>query len=129
MDNSLFYLDSSCGCRVTYGELARDVAAVDSVPKAVGFQNAYDLFVTLLAGARQGATLVLADEIGGLAKIEDELQTCLAELAMIARDLLEGGRDQQTAPTPHAQPLSPTYRSEGSDDLLQSVTTNPQGNE
>ena len=64
MDDSLFYLDSSSDCRVTYGELARDVAAVESVPATVKFRDAYDLFVTLLAGARQGATLVLADELG-----------------------------------------------------------------
>ncbi|MCC7338466.1 MAG: long-chain fatty acid--CoA ligase [Pirellulaceae bacterium] len=120
MDNSLFYLDSSSDCRVTYGELARDVAAVDSVPKAVGFQNAYDLFVTLLAGARQGATLVLANEMGQAVGVEDELTKCRSEPRVTERENQKPGSDMQMASAPHPQPLSPEYWSEGSYDRLRS---------
>ena len=42
LDDSLFYIDNSNTCRVTYGELARDVAAVaaESVPSAHAYRDA-----------------------------------------------------------------------------------------
>jgi acyl-coenzyme A synthetase/AMP-(fatty) acid ligase len=120
LDDSLFYLDNSSECRVTYGELARDVAAVESVPEVIAYRDAYDLFVRVLAGVRLGTTLVLVDEMGQAVGVEDELIKCESELRVTGREIQEPDSDMQTTSAPHPQPLSPEYWGEGSHDRLRS---------
>src|SRR5690606_12803161 len=74
LDDKLFYRSPANDRSYSYAELIREVAAVECVPPVYAYQNGYDLFVMLLAGAAQGATLILVDSLESKPAAEEELR-------------------------------------------------------
>ncbi len=72
--NDLFFVDASQNVAIDYDQLLRDVAAAESIPKVVVYEDCYALFKTLLVAIERDATLVLVDEAADCADAESLLE-------------------------------------------------------